>query len=262
MSTDGGLKSGPDRYVRLNKRLAELGFCSRREADRLINSGLVTVNGWTAGLGTKVSASDSIEVKGKTIADRQKSELMVIALNKPRGVVCTASDKDRAPNVVDLIGLDARVVYIGRLDKDSEGLILLTNIGELVDLVGRGRYLHEKEYVVEVSRPIDESFIKRVCSGMMIKVPGRGWVRTRPCEARIIDEHCFRIVLTEGMNRQIRRMCEALGNKVRSLTRIRVLNIELGSLKTGEWRYLTKEELARLFSMVGYEAPARILTGH
>lgn len=225
--------------IRLNKYLSQSGICSRREADRLIEEGKVTVDGQTALTGMKVRSSQSITVNGNRVEGKDRPVL--IAVNKPRGIVCTTSDKDRAVNIVEFLNYPIRIYPIGRLDKDSEGLILMTNRGELVNRILRGRYGHEKEYLVTVDKPVTEEFLSRMSRGVEILD-----TCTKPCRVEMTGEHSFRIVLTQGLNRQIRRMCEALGWKVKTLKRIRILNIKLGNLNTGEYREVTKEEWEQL----------------
>ena len=196
-----------DNGIRLNKYLSESGICSRREADRLIEDGKVTVDGRTASMGMKVFTSQEITVNGKRVEGKERPVLL--AVNKPRGIVCTTSDKDRAENIVEFLKYPVRIYPVGRLDKDSEGLLLMTNQGELVNRILRGRYGHEKEYLVTVDRPVTEAFIRQMRNG--VEILG---TRTKPCEAEITGERSFSIILTQGLNRQIRRMCEALGYRV------------------------------------------------
>ena len=234
--------------IRINKYLSEQGICSRREADRLIACGRVMINGLSAGPGDRVSEADRISVDGKEIEKRSADSYELIAFNKPKGVVCTSSDRDRAVNIIEYINYGKRIFPIGRLDKDSEGLILLTDMGDLVNRVNRSSYGHEKEYIVSCERRLSEGFLKKMSEGVEIKVPGRQegeyrFVVTDPCKVRKLSEDTFDIVLTQGLNRQIRRMCAALGNRVTELKRVRVMNIELGGLKTGEYRRITGKEL-------------------
>ena len=245
--------------VRINKYLSESGICSRREADRLIEAGLVLVNGEKAEPGMKVCGSERIEIEGRTIsgpAAGQRPEPVILAFNKPRGLVCTSSDKDKAPNVIDYINYGSHIFTIGRLDKDSEGLILLTNYGELVNRINKKQFDHEKQYLVEVNRPLTEEFIRSMSEGVSIEVPLRNShqlkrVKTQPCSVKRVDERHFEIILKEGMNRQIRRMTEELGFKVRRLKRVRIMNIELGGLREGEWRTLEKDEIRSIFDKAG-----------
>lgn len=232
------IKSGTE-GVRLNKFLSESGFCSRREADRLIEAGKVKVDGMTASMGQKVEPGQKVEADGTVISGKDRP--VVLLVNKPRGIVCTTSDKDRAENIVKFLNYPVRVYPVGRLDKDSEGLLLMTNQGELVNQILKGRYGHEKEYLVTVNKEITASFLERMRKGVKILD-----TVTKPCTAEKTGEKSFRIILTQGLNRQIRRMCEALGYQVKTLKRVRIMNLELGSLKTGEYREITKEEYREL----------------
>ncbi|MCL2785936.1 MAG: pseudouridine synthase [Methanomassiliicoccaceae archaeon] len=227
--------------VRINKFLSDSGFCSRREADRAVDDGRVTVDGITAVTGMTVSRDQIICVDGQRLNDAGGTVL--IAVNKPRGIVCTTESGEKN-NIVDFIGYPERIYPIGRLDKDSEGLILMTNSGDLVNRMMRSRYGHEKEYMVTVHRPVTKTFVDKMRAG----VPILGTM-TRECIVERIGGRKFRIVLTQGMNRQIRRMCEHLNYEVVSLKRIRILNIELGGLKEGEYRDVTKEERKVLLAM-------------
>ncbi len=228
--------------MRINKYLSESGVCSRREADRLIESGVVKINGLPATLGTQVEAGDSVTVNGTLLEDFNRK--VYLALNKPVGVECTANPKVKN-NIIDFVNYPIRIFPVGRLDKNSEGLILLTNDGELSNGILKARYFHEKEYVVQVDKPLTPSFIEQMQSGVQILD-----TVTRPCKIKQLGPRYFNIVLTQGLNRQIRRMCEALDYKVLKLKRIRVLNIMLGDLPRGKWRELTKEELDSLRELV------------
>lgn len=232
--------------IRLNKYLSERGVCSRREADRLIEAGKVTIDGRVATMGEKVTGREMIFCSSKEVsgaAGGKKVKPVLLIVNKPRGVVCTTSDKDRAPNVVDLLKYPVRVYPVGRLDKDSEGLLLMTNQGDLANRIIHAGSLHEKEYHVTVDRPFNGAFIKKMGQGVELKELK---VTTRPCEIEAIGPKTFRIVLTQGLNRQIRRMCEELGYHVVTLKRIRIMNINLGKLKIGDFRKATPKELAGL----------------
>lgn len=231
---------GPE--IRLNKFISETGYCSRREADKLIESGRVTVDGVKAVMGTKVKETASVKIDGKSI--NKVDELVYIALNKPVGITCTTEKKIRG-NIVDFVNHNKRIFPIGRLDKDSQGLILLTNDGDIVNKILRAGNNHEKEYIVTVDKPIDEKFIRSMASG--VKILG---TITKKCVVTKENKNTFRIILTQGMNRQIRRMCEALGYNVVKLNRIRIMNIRLGSLKIGEWRDLTSKELKELNNLI------------
>jgi 23S rRNA pseudouridine2604 synthase len=224
--------------VRLNKYISETGICSRREADKWIEAGRVTCNGQPAALGTQVQAGDEIRVDGELIG--AKKPQIYIALNKPVGITCT-TESHIENNIIDLVGHTERIFPIGRLDKDSEGLILLTNNGDIVNEILRSENNHEKEYIVTVDRPITDLSLKMMASG--VKIMGQ---LTKPCRVSRIDQASFRMILTQGLNRQIRRMCSALGYKAQRLKRVRIMNIHLGTLGSGQWRPLTDRELAGL----------------
>lgn len=228
--------------VRLNKYLSEAGVCSRREADRLIENGKVTVDGQTAQTGMKITPGQIVRV-GKKIVSRQ-DDMVVLAVNKPRGIVCTEEKKERN-SIVRFLDYPIRVTYAGRLDKDSRGLLLMTNNGDIIDRMMRGANCHEKEYKVTVDKEITGDFLKKMSEG----VPILDTV-TRPCRISRIGKYTFSIVLTQGLNRQIRRMCEALGYEVKDLVRVRVMNIRLGSLKEGQYRKLSDEELEELYDLL------------
>ncbi|WP_312082209.1 23S rRNA pseudouridine(2604) synthase RluF [Epilithonimonas hominis] len=225
--------------IRINKYLSEVGFCSRREADRLLEEGRITINGRVPELGTKVSDEDEIFVDGKTIK-KVEEEFVYIAFNKPVGIVCTTDTKREKNNIVDYINHPKRIFPIGRLDKPSEGLILLTSDGDIVNKILRAKNNHEKEYYVRVDKPITEKFLEKMRNG----VPILDTV-TKKCEVEKIDTMNFRIVLTQGLNRQIRRMCEHLGYEVKKLKRVRIMNIKL-DLPVGKWRDLTPQEMNEL----------------
>lgn len=229
--------------VRINKYLSETGYCSRRGADKLIEQGRVCVNGIKAELGTRVNDGDRVEVNGEEVRKKEE-DFVYIALNKPVGIVCTTDTRVEKDNIVDFMNYPKRIFPIGRLDKPSEGLILMTNDGDIVNKILRARNHHEKEYIVTVNRPIDKKFIKDMSNG----VPILDTV-TRKCFVEKIDPHTFRIILTQGLNRQIRRMCEHLGYRVRKLKRIRIMNIHLDT-PVGKWRYLTPEELDTLNALI------------
>ena len=225
---------------RLNKFIADSGYCSRREADRLIEEGRVRLDGRVGALGDRVLPGMAVTVDGRSLSG--ESEKIYIALNKPRGIVCTADPREPM-NVVDYLNHPARIFPIGRLDKDSEGLLLLTSDGEIVNRLLRASGGHEKEYEVEIDRPVTREFVQRMMAG----VPILDTV-TLPCKVRRTGERSFNIILVQGLNRQIRRMCEALGANVTHLRRIRIMNIRLGSLRPGQWRDLTEQELNTLFA--------------
>ena len=224
--------------MRLNKYISETGVCSRREADKWIEAGRVTCNGQVAALGTRVVDGDEICVDGAPLGAKKKQ--IYIALNKPVGVTCT-TEAHIEDNIIDLVGYPERIFPIGRLDKDSEGLILLTNNGDIVNEILRSENNHEKEYIVTVDRPITDLSLKMMASG--VKIMGE---LTKPAQVSRIDLESFRIILTQGLNRQIRRMCSALGYKAQRLQRVRIMNIRLGTLSPGKWRHLTDRELAGL----------------
>lgn len=224
--------------IRINKYLSEAGFCSRREADRLIAEKKVTIDGRPAAMGEKVLPGQAIEADGKKVS--LEDELVYLVYHKPAGVVCT-TDRKTARNIVDAVGHPKRIFPIGRLDKQSTGLIFLTNDGEIVNKILRAGNFHEKEYRVTVDKPVDDEFLQAMRSG----VPILNTV-TRECEVRKEGELEFRIILTQGLNRQIRRMCEYLGREVTSLERVRIMNISLGTLKPGKWRNMTPSELSEL----------------
>ena len=228
--------------VRLNKFLSEAGVCSRREADRWTQEGLIIVNGEIATIGMKVSPDAKIEINGEPI--RVEKEKVLLVFHKPAGVVCTAEKREKN-NVIDYLKYPKRIFPIGRLDKDSTGLLLMTNDGDLVNKIMRAGNYHEKEYIVTVNRPITYSFIKKMASGVEILD-----TITRKCKVEKTGEKQFRIVLTQGLNRQIRRMCEALGYRVTALKRVRIMNIQLGDLKEGAYRYLTIEEEKELMGQL------------
>jgi 23S rRNA pseudouridine2604 synthase len=224
--------------MRLNKYISETGVCSRREADKWIEAGRVTCNGQVATLGTRISEGDKVCIDGEPIG--AKKQQVYIALNKPVGVTCT-TESHIEDNVVDLVGHPERIFPIGRLDKDSEGLILLTNNGDIVNEILRSENNHEKEYCVTVDRPITDLALKMLRDG--VKIMGE---QTKPAQVIRIDQRSFRIILTQGLNRQIRRMCSALGYKAQRLKRVRIMNIHLGTLSAGQWRPLTEHELSGL----------------
>ena len=235
--------SGTDNEgIRLNKYIASSGLCSRREADTLIENGKVTINGEVAVQGTKVNEGDVVIVNGRKIMP--DDDMVYIAFNKPLGVTCTTDKRDPS-NIIDFIGFNDRIFPVGRLDKNSSGLILLTNDGSIVNKLLRAENGHEKEYLVTVNRPYDKNFIKQMESG----VPVLGQL-TLPCKLKPAGDKTFKIILHQGLNRQIRRMCEYLGYKVTKLKRIRFMNIYLGDLETGKWRYLTSDEKKELLKEI------------
>lgn len=234
--------SHPENSVRINKAIGESGYCSRRQADSLIEQGRVTINGKIATLGDRVMPDDEIRINGKLI--QENSSLIYIALNKPVGITCT-TDRRIDGNVVDFIGHDERIFHIGRLDKPSEGLLLMTNDGDIVNKILRAGNKHEKEYIVKVDRPITDEFVQRMQNGVPILD-----TITKKCKVEKLSRFVFKIILVQGLNRQIRRMCEYLGYEVISLKRTRIMNIELGKLKVGEWRDLTDSEISALMKSI------------
>ena len=235
---------------RLNKWLSRMGACSRREADRLIQEGKVLIDGKVAQMGQRVEDGQKVICDGKPVGDTDggRGEVkpprpVLLAVNKPRGIVCTTSDKDRAENIVEMLSYPERIYPIGRLDKESEGLILMTNQGDLVNKIMRSTNAHEKEYIVTVDQPFNSAFIKKMQEGVELKELE---VTTRPCKVKALGKKTFQITLTQGLNRQIRRMCEALGYHVVTLKRVRIMNIHLGRLNTGDYRRVTPQELEEL----------------
>ncbi|HCW05464.1 MAG TPA: 23S rRNA pseudouridine(2604) synthase RluF [Clostridium sp.] len=233
-------------FTRINKYLSESGFCSRREGDKLVEQGRVTINGMKAQQGDKVSAKDTVKVDKELITLKKK--LVYIAFNKPVGITCTTDPKDKN-NIVDYINYPERIFHIGRLDKDSEGLIFLTNDGDVVNKILRAGNNHEKEYVVTVDKPITPSFIKGMSSGVRIL----GTI-TKECTLKQEGKNVFRIILTQGLNRQIRRMCQVFGYNVVKLKRVRIMNVTLSDLPIGKWRYLTVEELKTINRLISSSA--------
>jgi 23S rRNA pseudouridine2604 synthase len=231
--------------VRINKFISETGYCSRREADKLVDSGRVTINGEKAELGSQAELSDDVRIDGKRIGEHKHH--VYIALNKPIGITST-TELHIHGNIVDFVGHQERIFPIGRLDKDSDGLILLTNDGDIVNPILRSEGKHEKEYIVTVDRSITAEFVNGMSSG--VRILGS---MTLPCQVTRVTDRVFRIILTEGRNRQIRRMCEAFGYHVRKLQRVRVMNIQLGQLPIGKWRDLTEAEKAELFHTLDYK---------
>ena len=230
--------------IRLNKFISESGYCSRRKADELIAAGRVVVNGDKADMGMRVDDDDDIVVNGKSV--RRELPFKLIAFNKPKGYTCTMHNGDRS-GIFNNFDLDRDLKYIGRLDKDSEGLLLLTNDGNLCNEISKARNQHEKEYIVTVDRTITGEFLDGMAGGVRILDSNKdAWVVTKPCKVKKKNDRTFSIILTQGYNRQIRKMCEAFGYKVVNLRRIRVINIEIGDLKSGKMRNVTDEELEEL----------------
>ncbi len=229
--------------TRINKYLSEVGYCSRRAADKLIEEGKVTINGKVPEMGTKIVPGDEVRVNGQLISEATEKPVY-IAFNKPVGVVCTTDTKVERNNIVEYINYPKRIFPIGRLDKASEGLIFLTNDGDIVNKILRARNNHEKEYIVTVDRPISPDFVKRMSKGIPILD-----TVTRECVVEQVSKFSFRIILTQGLNRQIRRMCEFLNYEVVKLKRVRIMNIQLDT-EIGQWRYLTDEEMAGLNELI------------
>lgn len=233
-----------DTGIRINKYLSEAGICSRREADRQIDAGNVTIDGKVAVMGDKVMTGQQVCYNGKVVS--KEEEMILLAVNKPAGVVCTAEKREKN-NIVDFINYPKRIYPVGRLDKDSEGLILMTNNGEIVNKMMRAGNMHEKEYIVQVNREVTESFIHGMANGVLLKELN---ITTRKCQVRKLGKHKFQIILTQGLNRQIRRMCEYFGYRVVSLERVRIMNIHLGELERGKYRQVTEEELQELYRLI------------
>lgn len=234
--------------TRLNKYLASCGICSRRDADKLIEQGVVTVNGRPAEQGMKVTARDEICVRGKKVAGRDKT--VVLAYYKPIGIVCTERDVHAKKIVADQIKYPVRVTYAGRLDKDSEGLLLMTNDGALIEAMMRGANRHEKEYIVKTTKEWTDEALSNMRGGIYLEELD---VTTRPCVVEQLGTKTIRMIITQGLNRQIRRMCKTQGYEIASLKRVRVVNIELGNLKSGEYRELSGDELRSLYEECGLE---------
>ena len=229
--------------TRINKYLSEVGYCSRRAADKLIDEGRVTINGQVPEMGTKVEAGDEVRVDGEVVGTRKKKHVY-LALNKPVGIVCTTDTRVEPDNIIDFMKYPSRIFPIGRLDKMSEGLILMTDDGDVVNKILRARNNHEKEYIVKVDKDITGSFIQDMSNG----VPILGTI-TRKCFVEQLTDRSFRIILTQGLNRQIRRMCEHFGYRVRKLQRIRIMNIKLDQ-PVGKWRELSKSEMSELLQSI------------
>lgn len=231
------------KQTRINKYLSEVGFCSRRAADKLIDQGRVTINGVVPEMGTKITEGDVVRVDGELI-EGQNDKPIYLAFNKPIGIVCTTDTRVEKDNIIDFINYPTRIFPIGRLDKPSEGLIFLTNDGDIVNKILRARNHHEKEYLVTIDRPITKHFLEQMANGVPILE-----TVTRKCNVEEITKYQFKIVLTQGLNRQIRRMCEYLGYNVRKLKRVRIMNVKL-DVPVGKWRELTKDELNEINSLV------------
>lgn len=230
---------------RINKYLSEVGYCSRREADKLIEAGRVTINGVVPEIGTKITQDDVVAVDGKPVIDN-KEAFVYLAFNKPIGIVCTTDTSVEKDNIIDFINYPKRIFPIGRLDKPSEGLILLTDDGDIVNKILRASNNHEKEYIVTVDKPISQTFIERMSGGIPLADLNR---TTKKCKVEKLNTYEFKIILTQGLNRQIRRMCEYLNYEVQTLKRVRIMNIKL-DVPVGEYRELTKEELKELHVLI------------
>ena len=234
-----------DDGVRINKFLGSAGYCSRREADRLVGEGRVFIDGNMADMGSRVMPGQKVYVDGKAVVPEEEN--ILIAVNKPRGIVCTTTDKQGANNIVDFLGCDKRIYPVGRLDKDSEGLLLMTNDGELMNNILTGKNEHEKEYIVEVDKNLSDDFERRMSEPMYLKELDK---TTRPCRVIKAGKKTFRIILKQGLNRQIRRMCSNLGYKVVKLKRIRIMNIELNDLPVGATRKIEGSEYEKLMNLI------------
>lgn len=238
--------------VRINKFLSEAGVCSRREADRKIENGEVRINDKIANTGDKVLPEDVVYVNGRPV--KKEEEMILLALNKPVGIVCTAEKREKN-NVIDFLKYPKRIYPIGRLDKDSEGLLLMTNNGELVNKIMRAGNMHEKEYIVTVNKPVSDSFVRGLAGGVPLVELN---TTTRKCKVEKVANRKVRIILTQGLNRQIRRMCEYFGYRVEKLERVRIMNIELGDLKTGQYREIKGDEYAKLMKLTEDSSSAPI----
>ena len=234
-----------DDGVRINKFLGSAGYCSRREADRLVGEGRVFIDGNMADMGSRVMPGQKVYVDGKEVVPEEEN--ILIAVNKPRGIVCTTTDKQGANNIVDFLGCDKRIYPVGRLDKDSEGLLLMTNDGELMNNILTGKNEHEKEYIVEVDKNLSDDFERRMSEPMYLKELDK---TTRPCRVIKTGKKTFRIILKQGLNRQIRRMCSNLGYKVVKLKRIRIMNIELNDLPAGATRKSEGSDYEKLMNLI------------
>lgn len=232
--------------MRLNKYMSEAGVCSRREADRLIEQGRVQIDGETAGVGMQVEDGQTVTLDGKPVK-KKKEKVIFLAVNKPRGIVCSEVSQRDEVNIIEFLNYPERITYAGRLDKESEGLLLMTNQGDLINRMMKASNEHEKEYEVTVDRAFNDRFLKDLAAGVYLKELD---TTTRPCEVERIGSRKFRIILTQGLNRQIRRMCREFGYHVQELKRVRIMNIHLGHLKTGTWRKVTGKEQEELFRLL------------
>ncbi len=239
--------------IRINKYLSEAGVCSRREADRQVADGNVTVDGVTAEMGTRVLPGQEVLFCGKPV--QKEEEMILLAFHKPVGIVCTAEKREKN-NVIDYINYPKRIYPVGRLDKDSEGLLLLTNNGDIVNKMMRAGNMHEKEYIVTVNKPITDAFLRGLAGGVPLVELN---ATTRKCKVERLGKKQFRIILTQGLNRQIRRMCEYFGYRVEKLVRTRIMNIELGSLESGKYRDVTAEEYQALLKMIEHSSNETVI---
>ncbi len=236
--------------IRLNKYISEAGICSRREADRLIEAGRVKVDGKTAQLGMQIEEGQEIALDGKPVQWDKREKTILLAVNKPRGIVCSEVSQGEDVNIIEFLNYPRRITYAGRLDKDSEGLLLMTNRGDIINQMMKASHYHEKEYEVVTDRPFTDRFLKDLAAGVYLKELN---VTTRPCQVERLGKRKFRIILTQGLNRQIRRMCQELGFHAQEIRRVRIMNIRLGHLKTGTWRNVTEEELSELLYLLEQE---------
>lgn len=245
-------KEGTEDFTSINKFISDTGYCSRREADKLITAGRVQINNRNAKAGDRVKPKDTVVVDGSIMKAPKKEKAVYLALNKPVGITTTTEQHIKG-NIIDFVNYPKRIFPIGRLDKDSEGLIFLTNDGDIVNKILRAGNAHEKEYIVRVNKPIDTAFVRQMSGGLTIMNE-----RTLPCKVSVTGRQTFRIILTQGLNRQIRRMCEALEYAVTSLQRVRIMNIKLDKLAPGKWRYLSEPEIAILLESVKDSASAEV----
>ena len=236
--------------IRLNKYISKAGVCARREADRLVEAGRVEVDGRTAAVGMQIREDQHVTVDGRPVQRSEGDQRILLAVNKPRGIVCSEVSQGKDVNIIEFLNYPRRITYAGRLDKDSEGLLLMTNQGDLIDWIMRASHFHEKEYEVVTDRPFTDRFLKDMAAGVFLRELD---VTTRPCRVERLGKRKFRIILTQGLNRQIRRMCRELGFHVQELKRVRIMNIRLNHLKTGAWRHVTEEEYAGLLHFLERE---------
>lgn len=241
--------------IRINKYLSEAGVCSRREADRQVEEGNVTIDGMTAKAGSRVMSGQVVCFQGKQV--KKEEEMILIAFHKPVGIVCTAEKREKN-NVIDYIGYPKRIYPVGRLDKDSEGLLLLTNNGDIVNKMMRSGNMHEKEYIVTVNKPVTDSFLRGMAGGVPLVELN---AVTRKCKVERIGKRQFKIILTQGLNRQIRRMCEYFGYRVEKLVRTRIMNIELGDLEKGTYRNVTEQEYKKLLQLIRNSSNETVVSG-